>query len=78
MTEETKSHALDIIAQLSEQYIEIEKLTSEAMQDYSGAALSGNMDARWKAFKEMECYMDAHAAVIKAIKILSDARKGIE
>lgn len=78
MTDETKSHALDIIAQLSEQYLEIEKLAREAMQDYSGAAEIGDMDARWKAFKEMECYMDAHAAVIKAIKILNDARKGIE
>lgn len=78
MTEETKSHALDIIAQLSEQYLEIEKLASEAMQDYSGAVEIGDMDARWKAFKEMECYMDAHAAVIKAIKILRDAREGIE
>ncbi len=77
MTEDTKGHVLDIIAQLSGQYIEIEKLASEAMQDYSGAAEIGDIDARWKAFKEMECYMDAHAAVIKAIKILSDARGGI-
>lgn len=78
MTEDTKRHALDIIAQLSEQYLKIEKLASEAMHDYSDAAEIGDMDARWKAFKEMECYMDAHAAVIKAIKILNDARKGIE
>ena len=75
MTEGTKGHVLDIIAELSEQYIKIEKLASEAMHDYSDAV---DMDARWKAFKEMECYMDAHAAVIKAIKILNGARKGIE
>ena len=75
MTEETKGHVLDIIAQLTEQHVEIEKLASEAMQDYSGAM---DMDARWKAFREMERYMDAHAEVRKAIKILRDARKGIE
>lgn len=78
MTEETKGHVLDIIAQLTEQHVEIEKLASEAMQDYSGAMEIGDMDARWKAFREMERYMDAHAEVRKAIKILSDARKGIE
>lgn len=78
MTEEMKRHALDIIAQLSKQYLEIEKLAREAMHDYSGAAEISDMDARWKAFEEMECYMNAHAAVIKAIKILNDARKGIE
>lgn len=78
MTEDTKRHALDIIAQLSVQRVEIEKLASEAMQDYSGAEEIGDMDAGQKAFKEMECYMDAHAAVRKAIKILSDARGGIE
>lgn len=78
MTEGTKEHILDIIAELYAQNAEIEKLASDAMQDYSGAAGIGDMDARWKAFKEMECYMDAHAAVSKAAKILSDAREGIE
>lgn len=78
MTEETKSRVLDIIAQLTEQYIKIESLAREdAMQDYSDAVESNDMYAETKAFKEMECYMEAYAKVRKAVKILSDARGGI-
>ena len=77
MTEETKSHVLDIIAQLSEQHIEIESLVREATQDYCDAEETNDVDASMKAFEEMERYMEAYAEVKKAIKILSDARGGI-
>lgn len=78
MTEETKGHVLDIIAQLTEQYIKIERLVcNDAMQDYSDAVEAGDMDARMKAFKEMECYTEAYAEVRKATKILYDVRGGI-
>lgn len=78
MTEGTKDHVLDILAELSAQYIEIEKLVSEAMQDYSDAEEIDDTDARTKALKEAERYMEAYANVRKAIKILNDAREGIE
>lgn len=78
MTEETKSHALDIIAQLSEQYLEIEKLVGEALQDYGDASDVDDNTAKMKAFSEMTRYAHAYANVRKAIKILRDAREGIE
>lgn len=78
MTDETKGRVLDIIAQLTEQYIKIERLArNDAMQDYSNAVMAIDVDARMMAFDEMERYMEAYAEVRKAIKILSDARGGI-
>lgn len=78
MTDETKDRVLDIIAQLTEQYIKIERLArNDAMQDYSNAVMAIDVDARMMAFEEMERYMEAYAEVRKAIKILSDARGGI-
>ena len=76
MTEETKSHVLDIIAQLSGQYIEIESLArNDAMKDYSNAVMAIDVDARMMAFEEMKRYMEACAEVRKAINILRDAQE---
>lgn len=79
MTDETKDQVLDIIAQLTEQYIKIESLArNDAMKDYSNAVMAIDVDARMMAFEEMKRYMEACDKVRKAIKILSDAREGIE
>ena len=75
MTEETKDHVLDIIAQLSEQYLDIEKLVGEAMQDYGDAAEVSDLESKSKAFNEIQDYVEAYAEVRKAIRILSDARE---
>lgn len=75
MTEGTKAHITDIILELDAQHNEISKLVDEAMQDYSDAAEIDDMDAQHKAFREIECYMDAYSAVRKAIRILKDARE---
>lgn len=76
MTEDTKRHALDIIAQLSVQRVEIEKLASEAMQDYSDAVEVDDMDARKKAFREAECYVAASMAIGRAITELEKVKEG--
>ena len=74
MTEDTKRHVLDIIAQLSEQYIEIEKLVGEAMHDYGDATVS-DMESKARAFNEIQDYVEAYADVRKATRILSEARE---
>lgn len=79
MTDETKDQVLDIIAQLTEQYIKIESLArNDAMKDYSNAVMAIDVDARMMAFEEMKRYMEACDKVRKAINILRDAREGIE
>jgi hypothetical protein len=78
MTEDTKGHALDIIAHLMEQGTEIEKLVSEAMWDYSDGVEADDPVLKTTALNEMERYTQAYAEVRKAAKILKCVREGIE
>lgn len=78
MTEGTRTHVTDVIVALDDQCDEIERLVRDAMREYSMASETNDPGAQVVAFGEMESYTEAYAAVRKAIKILSDARKGIE
>lgn len=78
MTEGTRTHVTDVIVALDDQCDEIERLVRDAMREYSMASETNDPGAQVVAFGEMESYTEAYAAVRKAIKILNDARKGIE
>lgn len=70
MTEGTRAHIADAIVALDSQRDEIERLLSEAMQEYSMASEANDPGAQVEAFGEMESYTEAYAALRKATKIL--------
>lgn len=70
MTGGTREHIADVIVALDSQRDEIERLVSEAMQEYSMASEANDPGAQVKAFGEMESYTEAYAALRKATKIL--------
>ena len=69
MTGGTRGHIADVIVALDSQCDEIERLVTEAMQEYSMAS-EANQGAQVEAFGEMESYTEAYAALRKATKIL--------
>lgn len=76
MTEDTKNHISSIIEELDIQRGETAMLTHEATQDYIKADEVRDIPARVKAFKEMECYSEAYAALRRTITILRDVKEG--